>query len=149
MDKNSKNNKEIASGYLPTSNKNNDFNNNAQQELNLKNKLTNAFSDLEYLKRSLKDIRGTKDDLKSKPLHNQTYDFFSDDRYRSVLDQIKQSNPDRNKIYQQKIASSKDKYMVSSMLGLIKPTKDSNSKESNGERSNYFILFYFLFIYQN
>ena len=137
MDQNSKYISESASTYLQHSIKNKQIDsNNSQQELNLKNKLTNAFTDFEFLKKSLKDTREVKDGLKPKPQNNQIYDFFSDNRYRSVLDQIKQSNPDRNK--KQKMASSKDKY-VNSLLGLIKPTKD-NAKESNGEGSNQIFL---------
>jgi hypothetical protein len=127
--KNSKNMKESASAYFSSSNKNKENESNqAQSEYNLKNKLTNAFTDLEHLKKSLNNIRGSNEDSKSKPQSNQTYDFFSDDRYRNVLDQIKQSNPDKNK--HQKNASSKDKNVVTSLLGLIKPRKDSEDKSN-------------------
>lgn len=125
--KNSKINLETTLGYLSSFNKNKENESNQpQQDYNLKNKLTNAFTDLEHLKKSLHNIRGTNEDLRSKPQNNQTYDFFSDDRYRSVLDQIKQSNPDRNK--NQKKPPSKEKIMINSLLGLIKPPRDSGEK---------------------
>jgi len=127
---------EIASGNSQTTNKNEANNTNyPQSELNLKNKVTNVFSDLEFLKKSLKDIRGAKEDSKTIPNNYKTYDFFSDDRYRTVLDQIKQSNPNPVRTKQQKNPSSKDKSTGNSLLGLNKPTKE-NAKESNGESSN-------------
>jgi len=134
MENNSKVIKESASAYLQTSSKNkeSEYAYQAQQDYNLKGKLRNASTNLDYLKNSLKDIKGTKDDSKSKPLNSPKYDFFSYGRCSNVLDQIGHKNQEINK--PQKVASSKDKYFVSNLLDLIKPSKD-NANEIKGEKA--------------
>lgn len=126
MEFNSKMNKENAYEFSHYSNKNTDKNyaDQSEQHKNLKSKLTNAFSDLDFMKNSLKGIRGTKNDPISKQQsNNQNYDFFSDDRYRSVLDQIKNSNyQDKNK--KNTINSLKDKEIVGALLGLSKNSEN-------------------------
>lgn len=143
MDRNLKYVKEsetLKSAYDMASNMNIDSDKN-QHDLNLKNKLTNAFTDLENLKKSLKTIRGDNYEAKTNYLNNQKYDFFSDERYMNVLNQIKQSNQDKTKNIKLNSAS-REKPSTNNSFGVFKNQKDY--KKENIYDSSIFNFLYLL-----
>ena len=126
-------------------------NNPSNPENNLRNKLNNAFTDLESLRKALKDIRSNNDSIINKndtntnnPYGNK-YDFFSDDRYNHVLNQIKDSNNDKNK--KNNIPSSNKLSMRNTANFSSNPQRNYNEhsrdKQPN-ERSKINFLFTFL-----
>ena len=131
----------FSSGYYSSSNQNKEFDKNqGQLDLNLKNKLNNAFTDLESLRKALKDIRSNNDnilhnnDTKLKFKNTDKYDFFSDERYNNVLNQIKQSNQDKNMVNKIKSAS-RERLAANNSFGVFK-----SHIENSRDKSNYFIF---------
>lgn len=73
-------------------------NNEGIPELNLRTKLNTAFTDLESLRKTIKDIRNNNDhiisrnDLASNNINKESkHDFFSDERFTKVLKQNRQN----------------------------------------------------------
>lgn len=140
MDRNylsGKDSENMASGYYSSPNQNKDSDGNqAPSELNLRNKLNNAFSDLENLRKALKDIRSNNDNVMSgnnvhqKNKNSQKYDFFSDDRYNNVLNQIKQSNQDKDK-HNKLTSSSREKLAANNSFSIYKMHKENNRDEKS------------------
>lgn len=134
----------FTSGYYGGSQVNNDneSNNEDQSNMNLRSKLTNAFTDLESLRKTLKDIRSNNDNFLNKRTNKnnaEKYDFFSDERYANVLNQIKQSNIDHNKLNKTvnnnyKSASSKEKLTSKSFI------YNNDSKDAYLEKSNILLI---------
>lgn len=132
------------SEFYSSSNQNKDSDDNqTPSELNLRNKLNNAFSDLENLRKALKDIRSNNDSMiggnagNHKNKSNQKFDFFSDDRYNNVLNQIKQSNQDKNK-HSKMTSSSREKLAANNSYSIYKMQKENNREEKS------IFIFYFL-----
>jgi len=135
---NGKDTQNINTAYHSSSNFNKDSESNqAPSEMNLRNKLNNAFSDLENLRKALKDIRSNNDSMVAgnnnghiKNKNSQKYDFFSDDRYNNVLNKIKQSNQDKSK--QAKFtSSSREKLAANNSYNIYKMNKENNRDEQS------------------
>lgn len=127
----------ITSGYYSSLNQNKDSDNNqGQSELNLRNKLNNAFSDLENLRKALKDIRSNNDNIVAGAIantqnkNNDKYDFFSDDRYTNVLNQIKQSNQEKSKP-NKFTSSSREKLAANNSFSVYKSKKENIREEKS------------------
>lgn len=101
-------------------------------EANLNNKLNNAFSDLDILKRELKTIRRNNDELipqityksNKRPLNRP--DLFSDERYKNVLTQIKESNTEKSKL-NRPVNFSKEKQTYSNIDTKLKNNQFSSN----------------------
>jgi len=138
---NSKNSEIFPSGYYTTPNKNKESESKeGQTEINLRNKLDNAFTDLETLRKALKDIRKNNDNIitnnngNNKSKNKEKYDFFSDERYNNVLNQIKESNQDKNK--PNKINSvSREKIAKNNSFAVFKSNQNNFNKETHEQHS--------------
>jgi hypothetical protein len=122
---------------------NNNFKTDAENntETNLKNKLNNAFNDLDLLKKELLNIRGNNENLfpqfnykdnKKPPLDKRGYsqEFFSDERYQNVINKNKESNKDNNKdkfTSDQNPNNSKEK---NKYITIIPNTKNKNTQNN-------------------
>jgi len=148
MDRNylgGKDSQNMTSMYYSSSNQlQNQDNIQAPSEINLRNKLNNAFSDLESLRKSLKNIRSNKNNSMSGNNSDQInkniqkYDFFSDDRYNNVLSQIKHSNQEMSK-NSKLTSSSRDKPASNNSFSIYKMQKETIKEE----KSKLYVLFIF------
>jgi hypothetical protein len=135
--KRGKDTENITSGYYSSSIKNKDSESNQEpSELNLRNKLDNAFGDLENLRKALKDIRSNNDNIMPgtnayyKNTNNEKHDFFSDDRYSNVMNQIKQSNQEKTK-QNNFTSTSREKLAANNSYTIYKSKRENNREEKS------------------
>lgn len=106
-------------------------NDNYNSEANLKNKLNNAFNDLDSLKKELRNIRGNNEiiiphlNYKGTRNHSDKHDFFSDERYQHVINQIKESNTEKSRMFRPSL-NSKEKFASSSIERINQNTLNNN-----------------------